>query len=115
MPTVKNRSAQPLTGDIPLSVVLALDTSGSMAGLSIDQAKQAASLVGGQPSVSKTTASLLSFSDTVAVGPRCFRSTERRWRSLSRTFLLVGNTALYDATTAAADLAASSWWGAQRQ
>ena len=42
-----NTVVRAIDGDLPLSVVLAIDTSGSMAGLSIEQAKQAASsLVG---------------------------------------------------------------------
>ncbi len=95
-----------IDGDIPLSVVLAIDKSGSMAGLNIDQAKQAAtSMVGSLGE--QDTASLLSFSDAVTVGP--VASVDRETLTLAIAELSArGNTALYDATTAAADLAVSS-------
>jgi Ca-activated chloride channel family protein len=98
--------AHAVDGSLPIAVVLALDVSGSMEGAALDQAKAAA---GGflQSLGPLDTVAVVTFSDSVAV-LQPFTLDRNAAAAVIASLAASGETALYDATSESARLAAGS-------
>ncbi len=98
-------------GDRPLSLVLAIDTSGSMAGKGLQAAQAAArALIEGLPA--STQVAIVPFSTTATVATD-FTADRARLAALLDGLKAAGDTALYDAVFDAADLCARTAPGRQ--
>lgn len=91
---------------IPLSVIVTIDTSGSMQGASMNQAKAAANALV-QRLASADAAAVIAFSDQARVVEPLTRDRGALQRSITGLVPL-GNTALYDAVAESARLASES-------